>query len=152
MTESTLEEQTITVTHVFDAPRAVVFDAWTDPDQVARWFGPPGWEAPRDSVEIDARVGGAFKLRMMKPGSEMEYWIQYEIIELHAPELLVLKSEPMPQMGLHHPTITRVEFEDDGDRTRMTLTDGPFPEQGGRGASAAWKAAFEKLANVIAAA
>lgn len=153
MTDSTLEsaDQRITVRHVFDAPPEVVFSAWTDPDQVARWFGPSGWEAPRESVEIDPRVGGAFSLRMVKPGSEMEYWLRYEIVELQAPDLLVLKSEPMPQMGLHQSMITRIEFEADGDRTRMTLTDGPFPEEGGRGAGAAWKAAFEKLEQVVAA-
>ena len=45
-------------------------------------------------------------------------------------ELIVLRSDPMPEMGMHEPTITRVELQNTGGRTRMTLTDGPHPENG----------------------
>ena len=61
MAESTVvhaEEREITITRVFSAPRELVFQAWTDPDHLARWFGPAGFEIPRDSVSIEARVGG----------------------------------------------------------------------------------------------
>ena len=53
-----------------------------------------------------------------------EFAIGYDIVELVEPELLVLRSDPMPEMGMHEPTITRVELHDEGARTRMTLTDG----------------------------
>jgi hypothetical protein len=43
------------------------------------------------------------------------------------PELIVLRSDPMPEVGMHEPTITRVEFHDHGATTRMTLNDGPYP-------------------------
>jgi uncharacterized protein YndB with AHSA1/START domain len=138
-------EHLITITRVFDAPRELVFKAWTDTDQVAKWFGPAGFEVPRESVEIDLRVGGRFNLRMVGGGGGMEYGLRYEIVELVEPELLVLKSEPMPEVGLHHSTVTRIELRDDAGKTRMTLTDGPYPEEGGRGAAAGWKDAFDKL-------
>src|SRR5947208_4604945 len=89
-------EHNITITRVFDAPRELVFKAWTDPDQVARWFGPAGFETPRESVEIDLRVGGRFKLRMVQGRAGMEYGLKYEIIELVETELLVIRSEPIP--------------------------------------------------------
>jgi hypothetical protein len=72
----------------------------------------------------------------------------HEILELVEPELIVLRSDPMPQVGMHEPTITRVELEDLGSRTRMTLTDGPYPESGH--AEAGWRAAFDKLAALVA--
>jgi len=141
--------QQITITRVFDAPRELVFAAWTDPDQVSKWFGPAGFDAPRDSVEIDLRVGGRFSLRMVKGGSGREHPIRYEIVELVEPELLVLKSEPMPEVGLHHGTVARIELEEEAGKTRMTLTDGPYTEEGGRGAGAGWESAFDKLEALV---
>src|SRR6516225_4282490 len=102
------DEQQITITRIFDAPRELVFRAWTDPDQVARWFGPAGFDTPRESVEIDLRVGGRFNLRMVKQGSEMEHRLRYEILELVEPELLVLQSAPMPEAGLPDGTVARI--------------------------------------------
>src|ERR671917_608436 len=50
--------------------------AWIDPDRLAEWFGPAGFETPRESVEIDLRAGGRFHLRMGKPGKEQD--LRYE--------------------------------------------------------------------------
>jgi uncharacterized protein YndB with AHSA1/START domain len=149
MGESTVvhaEEREITITRVFDAPRALVFQAWTDPDHLARWFGPAGFEIPRDSVSIEPRVGGRITLRMVQPGSGHQFDLDYEILELVEPELLVLKSGPNPAMSLHREVVTRIQFEDESGKTRLTLTDGPYPEQGGRWAGAGWNGAFDKLA------
>jgi len=57
----------------------------------------------------------------------------------------VLRSDPMPEMGMHEPTVTRVELHDHGDKTRMTLTDRPYPAGTGGHAEAGWNAAFDKL-------
>ena len=140
---------TITITRVFDAPRELVFAAWTDPDQLARWFGPAGIETPRESVEIDLRVGGRLHLRMVRPGGGMDHRIRYEILELVEPELLVLRSDPMPEVGLAHHTVTRVELSEAEGKTRMVLTDGPYPDEGGGGAAAGWESACDKLAGVL---
>jgi uncharacterized protein YndB with AHSA1/START domain len=143
-------EQQVTITRFFDAPRELVFKAWTDPDQVARWFGPAGFETPRDSVEIDLRVGGRFSLRMVRGDSGMEHPVNYEIVEFVEPELLVLKSEPMPEVGLHQGTIARIELQQEAGKTRLTLTDGPYTEDGARGAGAGWEGAFDKLEALVA--
>ena len=79
-----------------------------------------------------------------------EFAIGYEIVELVVPELIVLRSDPMPEVGMHEPTITRVEFIDHGARTRMTLSDGPYPAGAGH-AEAGWTAAFDTLAALVAA-
>jgi hypothetical protein len=52
----------------------------------------------------------------------------------------------MPDVGMHEPTTVRVEFHDHGDKTRMTLSDGPFPPQARGGAEGGWNGAFDKLA------
>lgn len=141
--------QDILITRVFDAPREEVFAAWTDPEQVSRWFGPEHFETPRERVRIDLRVGGRYELTMVERGSGAEHAIGYDIVELVEPELLVLRSDPMPEMGLHEPTFTRVELHDHGPKTRMTLSDGPYPA-GREHAEAGWNSAFEKLAAALA--
>ena len=151
MTDSTsaaASDQQVLITRVFEAPRERVFAAWIDPDQVASWYGPEHFDTPRERIRIDARVGGRYELTMVRRDGGGEFAVGYEIVELVEPELLVLRSDPMPDMGMHEPTVTRVEFHDHGDRTRMTLTDGPYPGGGGH-AAAGWTSAFEKLAVLL---
>jgi uncharacterized protein YndB with AHSA1/START domain len=138
----------ITIARVFDAPRELVFKAWTDADQVAKWFGPRGFGVPRESVEIDPRVGGHIRLRMLRGGRTLN--IRYEITELVEPELLDLTAPPMPEFGLDHPIVARIELQDEGGKTRLTLTDGPYTDEGGQGAAAGWQGAFDKLHELLA--
>ncbi len=137
-------EQEVLITRIFEAPRERVWTAWTDPDQVAAWFGPEHFDTPPDKVRIDLRVGGRYELTMVQRDSGREFPVGYEIIELDEPALLVLRSDPMPEAGMHEPTVTRVELHDHGDKTRMTLTDGPYPAGGGH-AEAGWRSAFDQL-------
>jgi uncharacterized protein YndB with AHSA1/START domain len=139
------DDRTVLVTRIFEAPRERVFRAWTDPDEVAAWFGPDSMETPRRRIRIDLRVGGRYELTMVRgDGGEMR--IGYEIIELREPELLVLRSDPMPEMGMDAGTVVRVELHDHGEKTRMTLSDGPLPSTGRGPAEAGWNAAMDKLA------
>ena len=141
---TTAQDQQLTITRVFDAPREVVFEAWTDPDQVAQWFGPEGFDTPREHVAIDLRVGGRYDLTMVQRDGGAQHPVSSEIVELDPPRLLVLRSEPMPAVGIMKPTFTRVELDEDGEGTRMTLIDGPYTESGH--AEAGWHGAFAKLA------
>jgi uncharacterized protein YndB with AHSA1/START domain len=140
-------DREVLITRTFEAPRERVFKAWIDPDEVAAWYGPEHMDAPRERVHIDPRVGGRWELTMVaRDGGAGEFSIGYTIVELVEPELIVMRSDPMPGMGMHEPTVLRVEFHDHGDRTRMTLSDGPFPEAARAGAESGWTAAFDKLA------
>jgi uncharacterized protein YndB with AHSA1/START domain len=143
-------DQEVLITRIFEAPREEVFRAWTNPDDVAAWYGPEHMEAPRERIHIDPRVGGRWELTMVQRGGHGEFSIGYEILELVEPELIVLRSDPMPEMGMHEPVVVRVEFHDHGAKTRMTLTDGPYPSAGRGHAEAGWSAAFDKLAALVA--
>src|ERR1700722_3962453 len=58
-------ERELKITRVFDAPREVVFKAWTDPKLLAQWWGPKGFTNP--VCELDARPGGAIRVHMRGP-------------------------------------------------------------------------------------
>jgi uncharacterized protein YndB with AHSA1/START domain len=138
----------VVITRTFDVPRESVFKAWTDPAELAAWYGPEQFDTPRERIAIDLRIGGRYELTMIQRDSGAEFPALYEIIELVEPELLVLRSDPMPEMGMPDPVVTRVELEDLGGRTRMTLTDGPYPE--GIRAEEGWTSSFERLARHVA--
>ena len=149
MSESTpvgAAKEQVLITRIFEAPRESVFRAWTDPAELAAWYGPEQFETPRDRIRIDLRVGGRYELTMVRRDGGGEFAIGYDILELVEPELIVLRSDPMPDAGMSEPTIVRVEFHDHGAKTRMTLSDGPLPPEGRRGAEAGYNAALDKLA------
>ena len=152
MTDSTpvAADQQVLITRIFDAPREHVFKAWTDPDEVAAWYGPEHFDTPRERIHIDLRVGGRYELTMVRRDSGAEFAIGYEILELVEPELIVLRSDPMPQAGMDEGTVVRVELHDHGPKTRMTLSDGPFPPDGRGHAEAGYVAALDKLAERLA--
>jgi uncharacterized protein YndB with AHSA1/START domain len=150
-TPVTTADQEVLITRIFDAPREEVFRAWTDPDEIAAWYGPEHMETPRDRIRIDLRVGGRWEVTMVPRGGGSEFSIGYDILELVEPELLVLRSDPMPQAGMHEPTIVRVQFHDHGAKTRMTLSDGPMPAAGRGHAEAGYNAALDKLARHLTA-
>ena len=143
-------DREVLITRIFDAPRERVFRAWTDPDDVEAWYGPEHYDTPRERIHIDLRVGGRYELTMVQRADGAEFAVGYEIIQLVEPELIVLRSDPMPEMGMPEPTVTRVEFHDHGAKTRMTLSDGPYPSEASRHAEAGWGAAFDKLAELVA--
>jgi uncharacterized protein YndB with AHSA1/START domain len=143
-------DQEVLITRIFDAPREQVFRAWTDPEQVAAWYGPEHFDAPREQVRIDLRVGVRWELTMVRRDGGGEVTIGYDIVELVAPELIVLRSDPMPEVGMPEGTVVRVELHDHGAKTRMTLSDGPMPPEGRARAEAGYDAAFDKLAAHLA--
>jgi uncharacterized protein YndB with AHSA1/START domain len=149
-TPAAAADQQILITRIFDVPREQVFKAWTDPDELAAWYGPEHLDTPREKIHIDLRVGGRWELIMVQRDGGREMPIGYEIVELVEPELLVLRSDPMPQAGMHEGTLLRIELHDHGAKTRMTLSDGPYPAEGRGHAEAGWNAAFGKLATHLA--
>ena len=67
-TPVTAADQEVLITRIFDAPREQVFRAWTDPDEVAAWYGPEQMDTPRERISIDLRVGGRYELTMVQRG------------------------------------------------------------------------------------
>ena len=135
----------VRITRLLRAPRELVFNAWIDPDQIASWWAPNQCEIPRETVEIEPHVGGRIHFSMVKRQSGTVYPVRFEIVEISEPELLVLASDPMPDIGLVHPMITRAVFETEGDGTLVTVTQSPHTEETQDGATAGWTESLDKL-------
>lgn len=83
-------------TREFDAPRELVWNAWTDAKHVAQWFGPHGYTNP--VCEWDPRPGGSYRITMRAPDGE-EYPIKGEFREVVRPERLVFTEWVMDDAG-----------------------------------------------------
>jgi uncharacterized protein YndB with AHSA1/START domain len=121
MTNATqvLAEREITITRVFDAPRALVFKAWTGAKVLAQWWGPKGFTNP--VCEIDPRVGGALRIHMRAPDGSI-YPMKGEIREIVPPERLTFTNIAVDEAGNHIiEGFTTVTFADENGKTRLTL-------------------------------
>jgi uncharacterized protein YndB with AHSA1/START domain len=78
----------ITITRVFDAPRERVWRAWTEPAEIARWWGKRGWSTPPESVTLDVRPGGAFRLNSINDDDGREMPLDTTFREVVEPERL----------------------------------------------------------------
>jgi uncharacterized protein YndB with AHSA1/START domain len=151
MTEQA-EGQYLEITRVFDAPRALVYQAFTDPDQLARWFGPVGWSVPRETVDIDARVGGHQRFVMVNDADpDSTSPVDGTFAEVVENELLVGTEEvDIPGQPKISMTV-RLEFHDEGGRTRLVLRQGPFVDEMFGGAREGWGSSFTKLDALLSA-
>lgn len=139
----------VRITRLFRARREVVFKAWIDPDQVAAWWAPKEYEIPRETVEIEPHIGGRIHFSMVELGGAAVYPVRFKIVEISEPELLVLASDPEPEIGLLYPMITRAVFEAEGDGTRVTVTQGPHTEEMQDQAAAGWLGCLDKLERLL---
>jgi uncharacterized protein YndB with AHSA1/START domain len=88
--------KTVAFTRVFDAPRPLVFQMWTDPQHVAAWWGPHGFTSPR--CEWDARPGGAIYIDMKGPDGVV-YPMNGRFMEIIEPERIVFTSAALDASG-----------------------------------------------------
>ena len=139
----------VRITRLLRAPRELVFNTWIDPDQVAAWWAPKECEIPRETVEIEPHVGGWIHFSMVELAGGAVYPVRFKIVEIYAPELLVLASDPQPEIGLLYPMITRAVFEGEGDGTLVTVTQSPHTEQTQDGATAGWTESLDKLEQLL---
>jgi len=116
-TYETPTDTQVVITRVVDAPRRIVFDAWTNPQYVPRWLlGPPGWTMP--VCEIDLRPGGTWHYVWRRAdGSEMAMHGSYK--EVVPPERLVSTESWGPQWP---ETVNTLVLAESGGRTTITLT------------------------------
>ena len=149
------------ITRTFDAPREEVFRYLVEPALIAQWWGPDGFSTPVDQVEVEAKVGGAHRKTMVLESAEIaagmgvsvgtEFPDAATVLEILPPELLVLTSEPQPEMGLVERTVTRIELHAEGlERTRVVLVDGPYDEMMAPHAETGWTQQFIKLERLLA--
>ena len=151
----------LVITRVLDAPRDLVFDAWTKPERLVRWFGPKNFTTPVS--KIDLRVGGEY-LNCMRSPDGHEYWTTGVYREIVPLEKLVYTDSFGDEEGnvvsaayygmspdFPRETLVTVTFEDYNGKTKMTLRHSDLPagemsEQTGTG----WNESFDKLARNLA--
>ena len=109
----------LVLTRVFDAPRELVFKAWTERARLERWWGPKGFTNP--VCEIDPRPGGAIHIDMRGPDGTV-YPMFGEYREIAPPERLVFTSKALGPNGQPmFEMLNTVTFADRGDKTELTL-------------------------------
>jgi len=164
MTESNARNNDATrelvITRVFDAPRELVWKAWTDPEHVVRWWGPKNYTSP--VCKIDFRVGGKYLFCMRSPEGK-DFWSTGTYREIIPPEKIVVTDSfadsegnvvPASEYGMSEMPLelqVTVTFEDLGDgKTKMTLRHVGFPEgEMSEMAGAGWNESFDKLAESL---
>lgn len=166
MTEQTSKataatEQALVIERVFDAPRELVWRAWTEPDHMMRWWGPKGYTAP--ACEIDFRVGGTY-LNCMRSPEGQDYWSTGVYREIVPMERIVATDSFADEHGNVVPAthygmtadmplemLVTVTFEDLGGKTKLTLRHAGLPAGEQReGAQQGWSESFDKLAEILA--
>jgi uncharacterized protein YndB with AHSA1/START domain len=146
----------LVITRTFDAPRELVWKAWTEPDHFMRWWGPKDFTSPR--CEIDLRVGGKYLWCMRWPDGRDNYTTgEYrEIVPL---ERLVFTDSFADEHGnavspenygmpadFAAETLVTVTFEERDGKTIMTLTHAGLPAgEMSEMTSAGWNESFDKL-------
>ena len=161
MTKNTVNEtERMVVTRVFDAPRELVWKAWTDPKYVMQWWGPKGFTAP--VCKIDFRVGGKFLFCMRTPDGQ-EGWNGGEYHEIVLHEKIVSsmyfadsKGNRIEAEGTEHEAIEGVHdvvlFEDLGNgQTKLTFIGNETMQNAiESGQLEGMKQVLDKVAKVVA--
>ena len=131
----------------FDAPVDLVFRAFTEPEQIVRWWGPEGFHIPESEFTVE--VGGGFRTCMRGP--ESDHWVQGKYTELIVNERLAFTwaweadGEPGPA------TRVTIDFEARGGQTVIQLVHEGFAEIEGRDAHGdGWASSFNCLDQVLA--
>ncbi len=146
---TTPTDREIVVTRIFNAPRRLVFEAWTNPKYVPQWLlGPEGWTMP--VCEIDLRPGGAWHFLWRKSdGTEMEMRGSYS--ELRPPERLVSKES----WGGNWPeTLNTLILSEEAGKTTATMTV-LYPSKEdrdaalGTGMAKGMASSFDRLASLL---
>jgi uncharacterized protein YndB with AHSA1/START domain len=117
-TAENIADREIVITRVFDAPRELVWDAWTDPKQVVKWWGPRGFSTTIH--EVDVRPGGVWKQTMHGPDGT-DYPSKIVFIEVLKPERIVYSMSGGKKGQQPHDFEATWTFEAEGKRTRLTL-------------------------------
>ena len=148
------ETPQLVISRVFDAPRQLVYRAFTDPDHLAAWWGPIGNSLPRDESDFDVRPGGYQRwteVNAAEPGLRVH--IQVDLTDVADGELLdgVMHVTGQLPDGLEpFETRLRVEFHDEADgRTRLEIRQW-LPAHLGAPTEQGWSEAFTKLDATLA--
>jgi uncharacterized protein YndB with AHSA1/START domain len=112
-------ERDLVITRIFDAPRELVFRAWTDPQHMARWWGPKHFTSRVETMDV--RPGGAWRIIMLAPDGN-EFPAQGVYREIVPPQRLVFTNDAVDKDGnVIIAGFTTVTFADQNGKTKLTL-------------------------------
>jgi uncharacterized protein YndB with AHSA1/START domain len=139
----------ITITRAFDAPRELVWRAFTEPEQLTRWWGKRGWTAPLSSITVDLRPGGVFRLTGVNDQDGREMPTDAVFREVVEPERLLIAE--VSREDCHEGALTAVTFTElDDERTEVELRITMHaPEEIRRAAEAGLSSALDRLAETL---
>lgn len=154
-------EEDLILRRSFEAPRELVFAAWTEPERLVRWWGPRGYTTP--FCTVDLRPGGIFRFCMKSPEGR-EFWGRGVYGEVVAPERLVwidsftdaggnVVQPSHYGLSAEHPgeMLVTVTFTENDGKTEVTLRHAiprSVPERSG--AEQGWTEMFDRLATEVA--
>jgi uncharacterized protein YndB with AHSA1/START domain len=165
MSHETNEKRELVITRVFDAPVERVWKAWTDPEEVKKWWGPKIFSAP--VAKIDFRVGGKYLFCMQSETGEEAWkkglWSTGVYKEIVPMKKIVCTDSFADEQGNVVPATyygmnanfplemeVTVTFEDMGNKTKMTLRHVGMPtEEDQTGANQGWNESLDKLAETL---
>ena len=148
MAASISADRELVVSRLIDAPRALVFRAWTQPEHIARWWGPQGYTTI--FCDMDIRIGGRYRFGMRSPEGT-EHWKVGVFRELVEPDRVVFTfAWEAPDGTLGHELLTTVIFTDQDGQTLLTLRQAEFEttdrrDDHGRG----WTSCLERFAEYM---
>ena len=148
MTEKVIE---LRIKRTFAAARDKVFLAWTDPEELRKWWGiEESYTTP--IAEVDLRLGGRYRLGMKAPDGDEVLIVGGTYLEIEPPERLVY-TWAWESAGPGAPeTLVEVEFRDLGGSTEVVLTHQRFPNRDSRKLHLdGWVGCLEQLARVVEA-
>jgi uncharacterized protein YndB with AHSA1/START domain len=138
------------MTRAFAAPRDLVWRFWTEPELISSWFGPHTTYTPVDKIDVDLRPGGNWNITMVDNETGEEYPIRGRVLELDPPIYFLVEMFGDVARGFSERMLLRVEFHDHGDKTRVTLHQGPFTAEFRDMTVEGWQESFTKMDGVLA--
>jgi uncharacterized protein YndB with AHSA1/START domain len=145
MTETAAARE-ITITRVYDAPRELVWRAWTEPERLAQWWGPAGWTTDPADVRMEVRPGGVFRVTSVSAEDGSAMTVEGVYREVEEPVRLVLEEDG--EGAWHDGAVSELTLTDLGDgRTEMAFaTSIRTTEEMAGTARAGLAASFDQLA------
>ncbi len=112
-----IADREVVITGVFDVPAHLLFEAYSKPEHIMRWFGPEGW--PVTHCEMDFRVGGRYRFAMTGPDGKQNTPFGGEYLEI-VPDRKIVYDDSFESPGAEQMVVT-VTFEEDAGQTTLTI-------------------------------
>ncbi|HEY6395630.1 MAG TPA: SRPBCC domain-containing protein [Candidatus Binataceae bacterium] len=145
------DARVLVITRIFDAPRSLVFKAWTDPQHIVRWWGPRGFTSTIVG-KFGVWPGGTYRIHMHS-AEGTDHWTQGIYREVVEPERLVMAGAWTDADGkpISPETVTTITFEEHEGKTRLTLRNAGFESVAARDSHrGGWNSSLDRLAEYLA--